>query len=152
MAPGRGVFLLLDSIPPPADVDEGAGGQTGRVPPRGGAVRSDGDKRAAHPQRAAPNGLDNLCIGRNRRGEQQKSRAAQSTPILEPITFANQNMPIVSRDQLSAPAVSHPCSLLARASGILYAPRTTFEALSAAPRALGVITLNLFSSLLGVPR
>ena len=53
-------------------------------------------------------------------------------------------MPIVSGDQLSTPPGSHPCSLLARVSGIPCAPRTTFEALSAASRAFGVITLTLF--------
>ena len=37
--------------------------------------------------------------------------------------------------------------LLARVSGVLYAPRTTFEALSLAPRAFGIITLTLFVTL-----
>ena len=45
---------------------------------------------------------------------------------------------------MPTPPGSHSCSLLARVSGILYAPRATFEALSAVPRAFGVITLTLF--------
>ncbi len=67
VTPGRGLFRHLDSIPTPADVDEGPGGETGRVPPGGSIVRGDGDERAPHPQRAAPDRLHNLCIRRNHR-------------------------------------------------------------------------------------
>ena len=42
------------------------------------------------------------------------------------------------------PPESQASSLLARVSGVLWAPRTTFEALSRAPRVLGVVTLTLF--------
>ena len=42
---------------------------------------------------------------------------------------------------------SRAYALIARVNGILIAPRATFEALSAAPRAFGVITLTLFVTL-----
>jgi hypothetical protein len=53
-------------------------------------------------------------------------------------------MTIVAGEKLFTPSESQASSLLARVSGVVSAPRTTFEALSRAPRVVGVITLTLF--------
>ncbi len=53
-------------------------------------------------------------------------------------------MTIVTGDKFFTPPGSRTSALLARVSGVVYSPRTTFEALSLAPRVVGVITLTLF--------
>jgi hypothetical protein len=144
VAPGGRLFGHFDTISPRTEVDERPRGDTGRVPPGGSAVGGDRNKRAAHAERATSHGLKNLGVRRNCGRKEQEHDAGDSTPTLNVIILTNQIMTIVAGEKSFTPSRPQTSSLLARVSGVLFAPRSTFEALARSPRVVGVVTLTLF--------
>jgi hypothetical protein len=71
--PGTNVVTpTLHGVARECQVDEGAIGKSGRVPPGGTAVRGDGDKGAAHSWSSASGHFDGLSHGVRRQDHQDE--------------------------------------------------------------------------------